>query len=336
MAAGPEKPVALITVFSAAAQQRVLDTIAAGPRPPIANWFVGTYGINKAMAAKVAAIPGCKFAPVFCIQPTTGRRARLSRRLSKQDAAIVGDAEHAGEIPGTSDGRVIPPRDRRVWGVELGRRFRDEMRAARAQGIQIQTWQFDEVLGECRGAGGSNPHREFIGGVLRGMAEGRPRLRDRPEKGFVWLAFTALKDLSSRPVAGDLQRFWEDLDAAALFLVGEEYPQFTGSPRTAAAQRSVGHTSLLRSTGTIRRRLGQRYILGMTPGWLPFAALGGVVGVSPPAAVNTWRNGFIDARIETGLPRGFAQFNFVKDNLRATRLEDAVRSLHRACERSRP
>ena len=332
--AGPEKPVAVITVYSAAAQQRILDAIAAGPKPPIANWFVGTYGINKATAAKVAEVPGCKYAPVFCIQPTTGRRARLSRRLSKQDAVVVGDAEHAGEIPGTSSGKVIPTRDRRVWGVELGRRFRDEIRAARAQGIQIQTWQFDEVLGECRGAGGSNPHREFIGGVLRGMAEGRPRLRDRPEKGFVWLAFSALKDLSGRPIAGDLQRFWEDLDAAALFLVGEEYPPFTGLPTTAAAQRSVGHTSLVGSTGTIRRRLGQRYILGMTPGWLPFPALGGVVGASSVANVNAWRNGFIDARIATRRPRGFAQFNFVKENVRAAKLEDAVRLLHRACERS--
>jgi hypothetical protein len=331
--AGPEKPVALITVFSAAVEQRVLDTIAAGPKPPIANWFVGTYGINKVTAANVAEA-GCKYAPVFCIQPTTGRRARMQRRLSKEDAAVVGDIEHAGEIPGTSDGSKIPPRDRRVWGVELGRRFRDDIRAARVQGLQIQTWQFDEVLGECRGAGGSNPHREFIGGALRGIAEGRPRLGDKPEKGFVWVAFTALNDLPGRPVAGDLQRFWEDLDAAALFLVGEEYPPFTGPPATAAAQRSVGHTSLLGSTGTIRRGLGQRYILGMTPGWLPFTALGGVVGASPVATVNAWRNGFIDARIATRRPRGFAQFNFVKENVRTPRLEDAVRSLHRACERS--
>jgi len=328
-----EKPVALITVFSAAVEQRVLDAIAAGPKPPVANWFVGTYGINKATAAK-AAEAGCKYAPVFCIQPTTGKRARMQRRLSKQDAAVVGDVEHAGEIPGTSDGKVIPPRDRRVWGVELGRRFRDDIRAARAQGLKIQTWQFDEVLGECRGAGGTNPHREFLGGVLRGIAEGRPRLGDRREQGFVWVAFTALKDLSGRPIAGDLQRFWEDLDAAALFFVGEEYPSFTGPPATAAAQRSVGHTSLLGSAGTIRRGLGQRYILGMTPGWLPFTALGGVVGGSPVATVNAWRDGFIDARIAKRRPRGFAQFNFVKDNVRAPRLEDAVRSLHRACERS--
>ena len=331
--AGQEKPVAMVTVFSAAAEQRVLDTIAAGPKPPIANWFVGTYGINKVTAAKLAEA-GCKYAPVFCIQPTTGRRARMRRQLSKEDAAVVGDVEHAGEVPGTSEGKMIPTRDRRVWGVELGRRFRDDIRAARSQGLQIQTWQFDEILGECRGPGGSNPHREFIGGVLRGIAEGRPRLGDKPEKGFVWFAFSSLKDLSGRPIAGDLQRFWEDLDAAALFLVGEEYPSFTGPPATAAAQRAVGHTSLAGSTGAIRRGLGQRYILGMTPGWLPFAALGGVVPGSQAATVNAWRNGFIDARIATRRPRGFAQFNFVKDNVRATRLEDAVRSLHRACERS--
>src|SRR5918995_3287867 len=149
--AGQEKPVALITVFSAAAQQRLLDAIASAPRPPVADWFVGTYGINRATAAQVARVAGCKYAPVFCIQPTTGKRARMRRRLSTQEAALIGDSEHAGEIPGTSDGKVIPARDRRVWGVELGRRYRDEIRAARAKGIQIHRWQFDEILGECRG-----------------------------------------------------------------------------------------------------------------------------------------------------------------------------------------
>lgn len=332
--AGQEKPVAVVTVFSAVAQQRLLDTIAAGPKPPVADWFVGTFGINKATAAKVAGIPGCRYAPVFCIQPDTGKQARLRRRLSKEQAALIGDDAHAGEIPGTSEGTVIPARDRRVWGVELGRRFRDDIRAARFQGIQIHTWQFDEILRECRGASPSNPHREFTGGVLRGLAEGRPKLGDKPEKGFVWVAFSALTDLPNRPITGDLQRFWEDLDAAALFLVGEEYPLFRGLPANAAGQGSAGHTSLLRSTGSIRRGLGQRYILGMTPGWLLFPGLGGNVDRSPAATVNTWRDGYIKARIATQRPRGFAQFNFVKENVLPQRLEDAVRSIHDACEQT--
>lgn len=332
--AGPEKPIALVTVFSALVLQRILDEIAAGPKPPIADWFVGTFGVNKAVAAQVAAVPGCRYAPVFCVQPQTGLQLRLRRRVSKEHTALVGDAVHAGEIPGSSQQQVLPPRDRRAWGLELGRRFRDQVRTARREGVAIETWQFDEILGECGRAGSSNAHREFVGGVLRGLVEGRPELGDKPERGFVWAAFTAIRDLPGLPIAGDLQRFWEDLDAAARFLVGEEYPPFRGEPAVEAGRFSSGHRALARS-GTIRRSLGSRYVVGMTPGWRPSSTgLGGNVDGKPAAEVTKWRNGFIDARIATQRPRGFAQFNFVQENARPARVEDAVRSLHHACRQN--
>ena len=56
----------------------------------------------------------------------------------------------------------MPPRDRRGWGQELGRRFRDQMRAARGTCIAVEAWQLDEVLGECASR---SDYREFIGGV---------------------------------------------------------------------------------------------------------------------------------------------------------------------------
>ncbi|MGH3051743.1 MAG: hypothetical protein ACRDM8_02145 [Gaiellaceae bacterium] len=99
--ASPEKPVALIAVFSPKVLQRILDEIAAGPQPPIAHWFIGTFGVGKAAAEKVALIPGCRYAPVFGIQPRTSIRARLGRRLSKEAASRLDDAAHAGEIPGS-------------------------------------------------------------------------------------------------------------------------------------------------------------------------------------------------------------------------------------------
>jgi hypothetical protein len=69
----------------------------------------------------------------------------------------------------------------------------------------------------------------------------------------------------------------------------------------------------------------------MTPGWrLSTPTLGGNIdGIRPPA-VTAWRNAFIDGRITAQRPRGFAQFNFVLENVRGDRLEDAVRSLHHA------
>jgi hypothetical protein len=327
--AGAERPVVLIAVFSETVLQRILDTIAAG-EPPVGDWFIGTFGMKKAVAEKITKRPRRRYAPVFPIQAKDGLQTRLRRRLSQEAAALLDDAAHAGEIPGSSAGQAISPVDRRVWGIELGRRFRDEIRAARAKGIPVATWQFDEILGECGRSGSSNPHREFIGGVLRGLAVGRPQLGDTHEKGFVWAAHTAMTGLPGLPISGDLRRFWQDLDAAARFLVGEEYPEFTGDPAGAARAFCAGHQALARKPG-IRRKLADRYLVGMTPGWRPRQfGLGGNVAGKSPAEVTQWRNGFIDERIGLQRPRGFAQFNFAKENTRSNRVEDAVRSLHHA------
>jgi hypothetical protein len=329
--AGAQRPVALIAAFSDAVLQRILDEIAAGPRPPVADWFVGTFGVNKAAAERVAGVPGCRYAPVFGVQPSTSMQARLKRRLPTALASQVGDAAHAGEIPGSSDREVIPPRDRRAWGIELGRRFRDDLRANRTRAFPIEIWQFDEVLGQCGQTGSSNRHREFVGGVLRGLADGRPELGDTPQKGFVWVARTAVMPagLPGLSFAGDVPLFWQDLDRAALFLVGEEYPPFTGSPASGSRIFSDGHRALGRKTG-VRRSLGDRYLVGMTPGWRLVPGLGGNVGGKTPAEVTAWRKGFIETRIAARRPAGFAQFNFVKENARPNRVEDAVRSLHHA------
>ncbi len=328
---GPKRPVALVSVFSDKVLKRILDEIAEGPLPLVADWFVGTYGVNKVMAERVAAVFGCRYAPVFGIQPGTSMQARLQRRLPRGFAVVVGDAAHAGEIPGSSDGLTIPPRDRRAWGIELGRRFRDGLRPNRRRAFPIEVWQFDEILGECGRSGSSNPHREFVGGVLHGLAEGRRELGDRPQKGFVWVARSALRPsaLPGLPLEGDLPGFWRDVSRATLFLVGEEYPPFTGSPTSRSRQFSEGHRALSRATG-IRRSLGNRYIVGMTPGWRLFPGLGGNIAMRSPAEVSAWRNGFIDSRIVEQRPAGFAQFNLARENARPNRVVDAVLSLHRA------
>ena len=73
------KPVALVTVFSKKpALERILDEIEALPRPLVADWYVGTYGIGARMAADIAAT-GCRFAPVFAIQPRTTKIVRQGR-----------------------------------------------------------------------------------------------------------------------------------------------------------------------------------------------------------------------------------------------------------------
>jgi hypothetical protein len=164
------------------------------------------------------------------------------------------------------------------------------------------------------------------------MAEGRPEFDDHPEKGFVWSAEKFTTALAKLPLTGNVPRFLQDLNRAALFFVGEEYPKFRGASAVTGRKSSAGQQALMKKAG-IRRSLAQRYIVGMTPGWrLSTPTLGGNVDGLRPAAVTAWRNGFIDARIAAQPPRGFAQFNFVKENVRPNRLENAVRSLHHACK----
>lgn len=207
------------------------------------------------------------------------------------------------------------------------------MRAGRAKGIPIETWQFDEVLSECRN---SRAHREFIGGILRGLAEGRPKLGDMPERGLVWTGFLALRDMPGLAIDGDVKRFWEDLDAAALFLVGEEYPSFTGLPSTHAEVRSRGQRRLI-GAGGIRRRLGERYVVGMSPGFLPSeTGLGGNVNGNLSAAqITKFRRAYIDARVAVRRPRGFGQFNLVRQNAESARVQDAIQSLRHAAKQLR-
>jgi hypothetical protein len=330
MAAGT-KPVALLTVYGSNAMrrasvlQRILGAIERGPQPPIADFFVGTYGLNPFDARTVPTVAGCHYAPVFGIaNPNADTREK--RRLSRADAALVGDTAHAGKIPGTA---VIPPDHQHDWGMELGRRFRDELRAARREGLRVDAWQFDEILSDCRR---SSVTRAFVGGALRGFAEGRRELDDKLEKGFVWSAEVMTKALPTLPTNADVTRFLGDVDRATLYLVGEEYPRFEGPSATAGRRSSAAHTALIRKTG-VCKALGQRYIVGLTPGWrLTSQALGGNVRHLQRTGVQVWRNGFIDARIAAQHPRGFAQYNFVKENVRPNRLEDAVASLHHACK----
>lgn len=315
------RPFALIAAFSKSALPGILAEIAAGPQPPIADWYVGTYGIDPADARKIHR-KGCRYAPVFGIQPSTSAGFREGRKLPAADEAKL-EPTFKGPIPGDE---VIPPEKPRAWGIELGRRYRDAMRKRRRRGVQIDSWQFDEILGQCAS---SAENRAFVGGILRGLAEGRRKLGDRLERGFVWTAFTALTGLPGPTASAEIGQFWRDLERATLCLVGEEYPFFRGNAASTAGTLSQGHRRL----AGLHPRLAQRYVVGMTPGWL---ISDGLRGNPPPrrtiATVTTWRQGYIEARIGQQRPSGYGQFNFVGDNVDPGPLKAAVASLHFASE----
>jgi hypothetical protein len=312
------RPVALITNFSKTAFLKILAEIEAEPRPPIADWYIGTYGISKPQAEAVAAA-GFRYAPVFAIQPRTSAGVRERRRVTKNEEAPL-DPDLAGRVPGSG---VVPPVNPRGWGVEFGQRYRDYMRRQRRAGVQIDTWQFDEILGKCAT---SAAHRAFAGGILRGLAEGRPELGESLEQGFVWFGLKPLIGIPAPSSSEEVARFWEDVERATLFLVGEEYPRFRGSTAAAASEQAVGHKRLVR---VLHGRLGRKYICGMTPGWTSSVSLGGNVDGRPREFVNEWRRGFIADRKGVERPRGYGHFRFTNENVRpGERIADAVASLH--------
>ena len=320
------KPVAVVAAFSAQILPRILDTISSGPQPPKADWFVGTYGVNKRASELICATSGCKYAPVFGIQPHTSASAREGRKLPRAHAAKL-DRTRAGHIPGSD---AVPPVDQRAWGLELGRRFRDQIRANRDKGVKVDTWQFDEVISQVVTDARS---RAFVGGILCGLFQGRPKLGDRREPGLIWTAAMAVTGLPGLAISDDVQQFWEDFDRAALFLVGEEYPFFRGDAGDAGHSICAGHRALLESGGEIRRSLGKRYVVGMTPGWIDSEGLRGNVDRQPFGFVKTWRKGFVQGRCAGQSPRGFGQFNFVGENAKPARVTEAVTALHEATER---
>ena len=328
------RPVGVISYY----ESRDLPRLAAllrGVRPPRrARVFVGNYwgsprrrggGPQRGPALprpdRVLG-PRYRYAPMLPIARGTFWEGRRLSKRTEQLLAQRGDGRYRGRIPSLHRLRRRSPAVRLAYGRELGRRFRDRVRSRTRAGWAIAAWQFDEITTEAAGRRG-RPQREFIRGVLQGLGYGRPALRDRKMRGFVYLAPGARR--LTRMRGGEARRFWRTVDRVALRLVGEEYPSFTGSPR-AAARRQSGSQRSLRRAGGSRRALARRYIVGMTPGHRRGAGLGGNVRYRPRHHVNSWRRAYVRRRARMGAS-GFGQFNFTGSNSRRRAMRDALRAM---------
>jgi hypothetical protein len=287
--------------------------------------YVGSYGANATVAAQVHALPGALYAPMFPVQP--GWYWEKRRLPPKDEEFLVGrrarSARYAGGIPAMPRLLTLAPNDRLLWGIELGARFRDAIRQARGDGIEVDSWQFDEVIAQCLS---SRPLREFVRGVFRGLTYGRPDLGDRAQRGFVWVAHTALA-LAGRKPDLELSTFWRMLNRAAFRFVGEEYPNFAGDAARAARTQAAGQRALA-AGGPARQALARKYVPGMTPGYHLAGGLGGNVNGWPRAQVNSWRSRYLAARAATGVA-GFAEFDFRSGNRNPTVMQDVLVELAR-------
>jgi hypothetical protein len=263
-------------------------------------------------------MPNGRHAPIF---PITGSVFWHKRRLPRNDRRTLRDAgalARGGRVPSL---RRVRGGNAYGWGRELGRRFRDRIRNKRRHGTKVTTWQFDEIVSEIGGR-----RLTFTRGVLDGLHRGRPELGDKKLPGIV---FATQKAMRTARRGGAYRRFWRAVDRAALWVVGEEYPEFAGSPRGAARRQAAGQRAL-RRVGSLRRK----YVVGMTPGQRREAGLGGNVGRRSVGAVNGWRNAYVRARARWN-PAGFGEYHFRFENSRAKVMKAALRSLAKGARLSR-
>lgn len=309
----------LLSYFSPQSVSPLVDAVAASELHRRAPVFIGSYGTSERTNEIVTSVTGVGYAPMFPIKQGVFWRRR---RVTAAQRAALPDDGLAGPLPSWRALARGPARERVRWGRELGRRFRDSMRRAGVAGH----WQLDEIPSA---AARSRAHRDFTGGVLRGLRFGRIELGDAARKGFVWTPRVAL-GLASAPVDAELQRFWMTLDEATFRLVGEEYPPFVGDPRRAARSLAAGQRALA-AGGPIRRSLGRRYVAGATPGHYLGRGLGGNVARRPRREVIAWRQAYLDERVRAGV-RGLAEYNFRFANSAPRVMRDVVTALARAVE----
>lgn len=274
--------------------------------------------MNRPVARQAHELERGRYAPMFPIKPGTfWNRRRLEGAQ---------EPRYAERLPPLRALLGLPPRERIGWGRELGRRFRDEVRFAEAEGVRADAWQLDELVAELSGGQG-RPWREFTRGVLHGLNFGRSEFGDGPRIGFIWASLPALR-IASLPVDSERSAFWRALDSATFRLVGEEYAPFVGNPEEAAREWAWAQRLLGRSRGDIRKRLAARYLVGMTPGWHLARGLAGNVARNPRTEVNRWRAKYIDERARIGVA-GFGAYHFRFENSTEQVMRDTLSGLAR-------
>jgi hypothetical protein len=269
-------------------------------------------------------MPNDRYSPIFTLSPTDFWKKRggdEGQDLTAEQLAAVGEDKYDGRIPGPRSLMAKGSSVRYAWGVELGRRWRDRIRERRAAGKHVVTWQLDELISELATSSDGWKRRQFVQGAMRGVTYGRPELDDAKLPGIVWATGAALS--LARSSAHD--SFWRAVDDCALFIVGEEYPIFSGSAAS-AADGYARWRSLLYQRGGALRSLSRKYVVGMTPGHLILPGLGGNVQRRARSTARSWRRAFIRERAQTK-PAGLAEYNFTYANATWRSMRDVLEDL---------
>ena len=327
---------ARVAVFSGFSQKTVGTVFAALRNHKVfktAPVFLGDYGIDPELAATIHQERAhWYYAPMFT---AVNRKApdRPERTLSADELSKLPEsaAEYAGALPHDFSYSKDPvaqirhamarlPEDTQLhWGLEIGRRLRDIIRAKERQGIVVDSWQFDEVISEAYDPSSNGDiWRRFMAGELHGLTFGRPELGDKPLRGLICLAhperFAQIRGETAN-------RLLEEVNRSGRFILGEEYPAFEGDAVAAAKSAYQQTNATLKRRGGVAARIAERYVPLLTPGYdvlndkkQPTGYNGNVLGWSD-AKVNVWRARYVRERARQGVA-GLGEYNFVAKDAR--------------------
>lgn len=322
--AGAGRPLAVLAMFAQGVLPNLLDAVKDHDALDKVPVYIGQYGISDEHAKAIHRLPNGRYAPLM----TPRREDNPKRPLGAQDLAKL-SKDYDGPIPMNLVNHSRE--EQRLWGLELGRRLRDRIRAGVRKGVKIDSWQFDEISPTPAGKHGQRAEasRWFASGVLHGLCYGRPELKDKPMPGLVFLAHP--KRFGEFPDTPGMKMLLWELDHVALALLGEEYAKFQGDPAAAAAHWARGQKALA-SRGGVRARLAGRYVSVLSPGYKivndegETTHLGGNVDHKPDSWVDDWRRDFFAARARLGAT-GLGQYSFSKENVRPAVVRGAVNGM---------
>ena len=326
------RPTATVAYYPSERLPAIVEGLDLAGFPDGSPVYFGNYSAQpRASAARLetnatpSEIAGerYRYAPILQLaESTLWDRRRVSDEEARKLAA-AGQGDYAGPMPSLRGVLAGPERQRVYWGTELGRRFRDRFRARIQQGEPLAAWQFDEVVTEVAGGDGQR-YRDFIRGVLYGLYEGRRPLDDAPMRGLVHVSHNAFPVARAR-LTSELARFWRRVNISTFRLIGQEYPFFRGRASSVAYEQAAGQRALAAGGGD-RAAVARRYVVGMTPGYIVTASLGGNIDGRSRDWVNRWRADYIRARAGMRVA-GFGEFNFMPPNDRTEVIRDVTRAL---------
>jgi hypothetical protein len=328
--APPPSPQALVlSYYNARDLKRIVALLGGSGLPAATPVYYGNYYGTSPPRKKGAphkpppppvTVPNGHQAPIFPFSPS---KFWNGRSLPAKQRAALGGGSLAAAAPSFDRLMRGSASLRLAWGRELGQRFRDRVRAVNAKGgTPIASWQLDEIPSNAIGSEGRRI-RELVRGMVAGLHDGRAALGDQPEQGIVFMANHALA-LTSAPDTSEMRSFWATLDADSALFAGEEYPKFAGDPERAAFVMAAGQRHLATGDAAMQS-LARKYVVGVSPGYLPAINLGGNTDSKSPDGAAAWRADFLDARAQTGIA-GFAAYNLRLANSSSSVLGSTLRA----------